>query len=253
MKDIKHVISLYLILVLALALCACGQKADIALSNDTATWREHYDLGIRYLSEGNYEEAIIAFAAAIEIDPKQSDAYRKAAEAYEGLGDIDSAVAILQQGIDATGDQALMDLLKEKDTALEDQQASLEGVQLTLSLTDPNLRESYPINKSESGDDHLEYRWSVAFNDGTNFCEVGTSHFSDSGDEPRNATLYEMQSNVWLRMSEDSRSTHYSTIAIAELTIDGSTLSWTFTIPAEYNFDVEKMEVTGTKKVCCER
>ena len=125
MRHIKHVISLYLILVLTLALCACGQKADIALSNDTATWQEHYDLGIRYLSEGNYEEAIIAFTAAIEIDPKQSDAYRKAAEAYEGLGDIDSAVAILQQGIDATGDHALMDLLKEKDTALEDQQACL--------------------------------------------------------------------------------------------------------------------------------
>lgn len=35
-----------------------------------ASWQEQYDLGVRYLSEGNYEEAILAFTAAIEIDPK---------------------------------------------------------------------------------------------------------------------------------------------------------------------------------------
>lgn len=34
------------------------------------TWQEQYDRGVRYLSKGNYEEAIIAFTAAIEIDPK---------------------------------------------------------------------------------------------------------------------------------------------------------------------------------------
>lgn len=41
-----------------------------------------YDLGIRYLSEGNYEEAIIAFSAAIKIDPKQASAYIARGDAY---------------------------------------------------------------------------------------------------------------------------------------------------------------------------
>lgn len=36
-----------------------------------STWQDQYDLGMLYLSEGNYEEAIIAFTAAIEIDPKR--------------------------------------------------------------------------------------------------------------------------------------------------------------------------------------
>lgn len=35
---------------------------------------------MRYLSEGNYEEAIIAFTASIKIDPKR-------AEGYIGRGD----------------------------------------------------------------------------------------------------------------------------------------------------------------------
>ena len=50
------------------------------------TWQEQYDLGIRYLSEGNYEEAIIAFTAAIEIDPQQALAYIGRADAYKYSG-----------------------------------------------------------------------------------------------------------------------------------------------------------------------
>lgn len=39
-------------------------------------------MGVRYLSEGNYEEAIIAFTAAIEIDPKRAEAYVGRGDAY---------------------------------------------------------------------------------------------------------------------------------------------------------------------------
>ena len=62
----KRICSLLLTLALVLGLCVCGQKAGT-----TPTWQEQYDLGIRYLSEGNYQEAILAFTAAIEIDPKR--------------------------------------------------------------------------------------------------------------------------------------------------------------------------------------
>jgi len=128
-------------------MAACGKKAP--------TWQEQYDLGVRYLSEGNYEEAIIAFTAAIEIDPKQAsafvcrgnayassvsehseetsedevmeiyalaeadyllaidldtsfvEAYDKLADIYIAIGDTEKAIAILEQGYEATGDAAL--------------------------------------------------------------------------------------------------------------------------------------------------
>lgn len=48
----KRIVGLLLALVSALTLCACGQK-KLALS-----WQEQYDLGVRYLSEGNYEEVV---------------------------------------------------------------------------------------------------------------------------------------------------------------------------------------------------
>ena len=66
---------------LILLLTACAQSTE-------AQWQEQYDLGVRYLSEGNYEEAIIAFAAAIEIDPNRAEAYVGRGDAYVGSGEI---------------------------------------------------------------------------------------------------------------------------------------------------------------------
>lgn len=76
-------------------------------SNKSPTWQEQYDLGIRYLFDGNYQEAIIAFTAAIEIDAMRPEAYLKAAEAYEAVGDSEAARAILEKGYAATGDESL--------------------------------------------------------------------------------------------------------------------------------------------------
>lgn len=62
-------------------------------SSDVLTWQEQYDLGIRYLNDGNYEEAIIAFTAAIEIDEKNVAAYLGRAEAYVNCNDSANALA----------------------------------------------------------------------------------------------------------------------------------------------------------------
>ena len=68
---------------------------------------------MRYLNEGNYQEAVIAFKAAIKIDPKRPEAYLGAAEAYVGLGDTDSARKILEKGYAATNDDTLKPLSYE--------------------------------------------------------------------------------------------------------------------------------------------
>ena len=94
-------------LVMLLALCGCGKK------DGETTWQEQYDLGVRYLSEGNYEEAVIAFTAAIEIDPKRPEAYLGLADAYTGAGDLDAARKALEDGLAATGDAELQARLDE--------------------------------------------------------------------------------------------------------------------------------------------
>ena len=159
----KRICSLFLTLALALGLCACGSKAP--------AWQEQYDLGVKYLSEGNYQEAIIAFTAAIEIDPKQAPLYsgrgrayvlsgetaenlaaaladyeaalaldETLAEAWLGLadvyirqGDYDKALEVLKEGLEKTGN----------DPAIADKIAEIEGGNITDSSGKKRRESSY--------------------------------------------------------------------------------------------------------------
>ena len=101
----KRTVTFLLALILTLSLAACGEKAP--------TWQERYDLGQKYLTEGNYEEAILAFTAAIEIDPKRPEAYLSLADAYEASGDLDAARKTLEDGLAATNDPDIQARLDE--------------------------------------------------------------------------------------------------------------------------------------------
>lgn len=48
-----------LLLVMVLLLAARGRQTQGANASQTSTWQEQYDLGIRYLSDNNYEEAMM--------------------------------------------------------------------------------------------------------------------------------------------------------------------------------------------------
>lgn len=78
---------------------ACGQNTE-------AQWQEQYDLVVRYLSEGNYEEAIIAFTAAIEIDPSAADGYLMLADVYTAIEEPGQAAQVLYLGWQNCSDDA---------------------------------------------------------------------------------------------------------------------------------------------------
>lgn len=98
------------ILILAL-LFASGSKArDLS---------KQLDLGKRYLEEMDYDNALIAFNRAIEIDPKNVDAYIGAAEAYIGKGDKESAEKVLEKGLENVPDSELLKKSLEELTGEE--------------------------------------------------------------------------------------------------------------------------------------
>lgn len=92
----KGVAMIWLVICMMLSSCG-GQSTESA-------WQEQYDLGIRYLSDGNYEEAIIAFTAAIEIDPNRAEAYVGRGDAYIGSGEAEdnltAALADYEKAVD---------------------------------------------------------------------------------------------------------------------------------------------------------
>lgn len=96
-----------LLKVIALWFCAilvltgCAGKAE--------AYQDKYDLGVKYVSEGNYEEAILALNAAIEIDPKQAAPYLELADIYIKKSDIDNAKSTLYAYKDQVGEEVFFD------------------------------------------------------------------------------------------------------------------------------------------------
>ena len=97
----RRIISIVLALSLAMGLCACGQNVE-------EHWQEQYDLGVRYLSEGNYEEAILAFEEAIAIDPKRPEAYLAMSDLYLSQGEKEKAIAVLEKAKQYSEDTTLI-------------------------------------------------------------------------------------------------------------------------------------------------
>lgn len=81
--------------ILLIAICfftSCGK--------DIVAWQEKYNLGTKYLAESNYEEAVVAFTAAIKIDPKQPTAFIGRGNAYAMLDDnFEKAIADYEQAL----------------------------------------------------------------------------------------------------------------------------------------------------------
>ena len=107
----KRLCLLTLALCLLLCLTACGGKSS-------EKFQEQYDLGFRYLAESNYEEAILAFTAAIKIDPKSVDAYTGLANVYLSTGEYDKTDAVWTQARAAITDAALLAQIERLAAAL---------------------------------------------------------------------------------------------------------------------------------------
>ncbi len=133
----KQFTCVFLTIILLLTLAACSKAPEADPADGAPGWQTQYDLGVRYLSEGNYEEAILAFEAAIEIDPKNANAYRKLAEAYEKTGDEDAALRTLETGAEATGDRELADLAGKKRQELDAQTEQPEQSEQTEQSEQP--------------------------------------------------------------------------------------------------------------------
>lgn len=103
----RNLSKLVLILsVLMLVLSACGKSVEEQIA-------EQLELGTRYLNEGDYEEAIIAFQKVISIDKKNVAAYLGMADAYIGLNELDKAKEILELGLSEVNDEQLRKKLEE--------------------------------------------------------------------------------------------------------------------------------------------
>ena len=78
-----------LILLLASSVAGCQPQAV-----------QHYNRGVELQEEGNYEQAILEYTNAIELDPNFADAYYNRGIAYKNKGEFDNAIADYSRAIE---------------------------------------------------------------------------------------------------------------------------------------------------------
>ena len=126
-----------IIIITAAIVLIVGSVTAVAIGTngfDFSGVRTSLQLADRYLSEQNYEQAIIEFEKVLEIEPMNVDAYLGLAEAYMALGETDRAIKILEEGIEKTGSDKLRDKLEEIKEGLKPVTTAAE---VTVTVTTP--------------------------------------------------------------------------------------------------------------------
>ena len=142
------------VLLLLLAVCflaACGTK--------TVNIQEQMELGQKYLVEENYEEAIVAFTKVISIDPKNEEAGRSLAAAYQGAGKEEQAAdamatVILQGGFLETDLDSMNAILGSLDNL--DAASALTEMMYTQTGDERFIRTLFSINGKRNDFDAIE-------------------------------------------------------------------------------------------------
>ncbi|MBD5461056.1 MAG: tetratricopeptide repeat protein [Lachnospiraceae bacterium] len=75
------------------------------------------NLGDKYLTAQEYEQAVAAYSRAIEIDPKDTDAYLGLADAYQRMGDMQAAYETLESGYRQTGNMDIYEAMQKVSQA----------------------------------------------------------------------------------------------------------------------------------------
>ena len=117
----------WIIIVAALVIIA-ATAGGIAIASANRPARKvarQLELARKYVAKLNYEQAIIAYKAAIEIDPKNADAYIELAQAYLKIGESESAKQVLED--------ALVKVPNEDIKKVETELTELKGLEKSVS------------------------------------------------------------------------------------------------------------------------
>ncbi len=101
-------------------------------------YMEKMDLATRYMEELKYEQAIAELELAIEIDPKEAAAYLELAKVYVAVEDYDAALEIIDDGIENTNDESLIQYKSEVENLIKEKKLAEEQALAELNTTPEN-------------------------------------------------------------------------------------------------------------------
>lgn len=130
--------------IFALVVIACIVGIIIYSNSSGQRLQRQLNLGQKYLNELNYEQAVVAYELALEIDPLSAEAYLGLAEAYVAQDNYEKAVEILQKGYEVTGNE---DIKKQLDICSAELERRKEASNKKNEEIKPEEKESEENNK----------------------------------------------------------------------------------------------------------
>ena len=88
---------------------------------------KNLDLGDKYMTELNYEQAIEAYEAVLQIDPKNCDAYIGITYSYMYLENFETAYEYASLGYNETGFESFVRIMGELEAILNGSEEGLDG------------------------------------------------------------------------------------------------------------------------------
>ena len=204
----------------------------LVLSSPQRKYDKQLSLGQRYLDELDYEQAIAAYRAAIEIDPKQPDAYAGLANTYIAMEDYESAREVLLEGIDATDSDMLKEMLKELE------EKYFTGPETVGTATDADMMSQIPEDALEwNGHYYAIYDDTSSWEEAETLCEDRNGHLATimSAAENRAISDYVMSMgyySIYFGCSDENQSGNW-------VWVTGESLSYTNWHEGEPNQDNE--------------
>ena len=180
----KNIIIIILAAILVLGL-GIGITAIAVTNSPSFKVSQGIDLAERYLSEQNYEQAIIEYEKVLEIEPMNVDAYLGIAKAYEKSGEIDKAIEILQEGYEKTNDNRIKEMLDSLTNPAQSSESSSSSRPVesstSSSSSSPESSSSTPASSSSS---HNESSSAAGSSSSYSSSSVSISSSSSTPPEP---------------------------------------------------------------------
>ena len=192
-------------------------------------YQKALEKGQKYMLEKNYEQAILAFAEAVNIVPKLSEPYMQMAQAYVELKEPEKALDVLQEGLSyvETGEATelydyFVEVAKENnidrepilwnteyktikvkkskkgsDTMISgddlDVEISDDGV-IYIYLRDVDLLDEYTLNMTEAGTE--EFMWKLQIDCSLGSFGVYAGNTSDGSGNGNKKSVSEMDNGL---------------------------------------------------------
>lgn len=97
------------------------------------------EIAQQYLTDLDYESALIAFNKVLEIDPNHVPAYLGIADVYCAVGDYEAALAVLEEGLALTGSEEIA----ARITQIMAQMSGVDPNAADLTLSDPEIEAAF--------------------------------------------------------------------------------------------------------------